>query len=139
MTETVTHGAGTDWEQEIRALEEANRVAFLNADLATLERLWAEGFMVNSPLEQVHGKQRVLELLGSGRIRHRAMEIDIEHISRYGDVVVVMGRDRVLEPPAGIVSHRRFTNVWRLDASGWKTIARHAHVVAQEPAREEGR
>jgi hypothetical protein len=32
------------WEQEVRAREEENRVAFLAADLAALDRLWTEDF-----------------------------------------------------------------------------------------------
>ena len=32
----------TTWEQEIRAREEENRVAFLTADVAALDRLWTD-------------------------------------------------------------------------------------------------
>jgi hypothetical protein len=68
------------WQQEIRACEEENRVAFL------------------------------------------------------GDVVVVMGRDRVTDPPDGTISHRRYTNLWRLEGGAWRCFARHANVVSREPA-----
>jgi hypothetical protein len=127
-------GEATAWQQDIRAREEEARSAFLAADLPALDRLWSDGFAVNSPLQQVLEKQRVLELLQSGRIRHRAYEIEIEHMSRHGDVVVVMGRDSVVDPPEGAVSRRRFTNVWQLDGGVWRSIARHAHVVAREAA-----
>jgi hypothetical protein len=100
-------------------------------DLPALERLWAHGFAVNSPLQQVLDKRRVLELLQAGRIRHTAYEIEIEHMGRHGDTVVVMGRDRVADPPDGIASQRRYTNVWRLEGDVWRSIARHAHVVSR--------
>ena len=53
----------TTWEQEIRAREEENRVAFLAADLAALDRLWTDDFAVNSPLNFVNDKRRTLALL----------------------------------------------------------------------------
>lgn len=122
------------WEEEIRACEEAARAAFLQADLPVLQAMWAEGYAVNSPLQRVLTKPQVLEALRTGRIRHTAYEFEIEHLSRHGEVVVVMGRDRVEDPPAGTISHRRFTNVWQRIDGEWQGVARHAHVVSREAA-----
>ncbi len=122
------------WEQEIRTREEEACAAFLKAELGTLDRLWADGYIVNSPLQQVLEKPKVLALLQAGRIRHTLYEYEIEQIARHGDVVVVMGSDRVADPPDGTVSRRRFTNVWRLEHGQWRSIARHAHVVSREAA-----
>jgi hypothetical protein len=129
---TVTQNpeAATDWQQEIRTLEERARTAFLDADVPTLDAMWDNRLLVNSPLNVVNDKTRVLELLGSGRIRHTMDEVEIEHIARYGDVVVVMGRDTVDGPPTNVLTHRRFTNVWQLQDGTWRMIARHAQVIA---------
>jgi len=118
-----------EWEREIRRLEEEARLAFLHADTATLTRLWDERFTVNSPLERINDKHQVLALLEAGRIRHDTYECDIEHISRYGDVVIVMGHDRVTGPPAGS-ARRRYTNVWQLQDGRWRSIARHAQLTS---------
>lgn len=123
-----------EWELDIRNREEEAYAAFLAADVQTLEQLWADDYAVNSPLQQVVEKRRLLELLQSGRIRHTTHKYEIEHIHRHGDVIVVMGRDRVTDPPDGMISHRRFTNVWQLEGGTWRSIARHAHVVSQEAA-----
>ena len=41
MTQIPTPAAGApEWEGEIRRLEELARLAFLNADITTLTRLW---------------------------------------------------------------------------------------------------
>jgi quinol monooxygenase YgiN/ketosteroid isomerase-like protein len=120
------------WEAEIRRSEEDVRDAFLAADVGTLERFWAEDFHVNSPLNQLAEKSQVIALLQSGRIRHTAFEYEIERMSRHGDVVVVMGRERVTDAPDGAVVLRRFTNLWRLEDGRWRSIARHAHVVSRE-------
>jgi len=129
---TITQNpeAATDWQQEIRTLEERARAAFLDADVPTLDAMWDNRLLVNSPLNVVNDKARVLELLGSGRIRHTMDEVEIEHIARYGDVVVVMGRDTVDGPPTNVLTHRRFTNVWQLQDGVWRMIARHAQVIA---------
>lgn len=121
-------------EHEIRAREEELRVAFLAANIPALEQLFADGYIVNSPLQQVLEKPRLLELLRAGRIRHSAFEVEIEHIRCHGEVAVVMGSDSVVDPPDGMLSRRRFTNIWRREAGIWRSIARHAHVVSREPA-----
>ena len=123
-----------EWERDVRALEEEARVAFLSADLQTLDRLWADGYTVNSPLQRVNDKQQLFELLRAGRIRHLTFEPEIEQISRHGDVVVVMGHDTVTDPPDGARSRRRYTNIWQLQDGVWRSIARHAHIVSREPA-----
>ena len=122
------------WDQDIRAREEENRAAFLAADLEALERLWTDDFVVNSPINIVNDKRRTLALLEAGRIRHTSLAFEIEHMARHGDVVVVMGRDWVTDPPDATVTHRRFTNLWRLEGGTWRCFARHANVVMQEPA-----
>lgn len=123
-----------NWERDVRAREEENRVAFLAGDVAVLDRLWTDDFLVNSPLSLVNDKPRTLALLESGRIRHTSLKVEIERIARHGDVVVVMGWDRVTDGPDEAVSHRRFTNLWRLDGGAWRCFARHANVTSRESA-----
>ncbi len=135
MSESVNRPADAPpaWESDIRRVEEEARVAFLNGDVASLNRLWADEYIVNSPLERLNDKTQVLALLQAGRIRHDTYECEIEHISRHGDVVIVMGQDRVTGPPAG-PARRRYTNVWQLQNGQWRSIARHAQLLAGAPA-----
>jgi hypothetical protein len=129
-TATQHREPATDWEQEIRTLEEQGRLAFLAGDTATLDAMWDSRLLVNSPLNIVNDKAKVLDLLGKGLIRHTRDDVEIEHIARYGDVVVVMGRDTVDGPPSNTLTHRRFTNIWQLQDGAWRMIARHAQVIA---------
>ena len=131
MTTTANIMDSTDtWEQDVRELEEAGRVAFLAADTVTLAAMWDDQLLVNSPLNIINDKSRVLGLLEAGRIRHTFDDVVIESVRRYDNVVVVMGRDTVDGPPHGAVMNRRFTNVWQLQEDEWKMIARHAQIVA---------
>ena len=127
--------AGPDtsaWETEIHGLERAACECFLDGNVAVLGQLLADDFVVNSPLQQILDKPRILELVGTGRIRHGFYHWDIEHISRHGNVVVVMGRDQVTNPPDEAIVHRRFTDIWQQNGSAWLMLARHAHVVSRE-------
>jgi hypothetical protein len=128
--DTATMDSIETWEMEVRALEETGRTAFLAADTATLDAIWDDALVVNSPLNVINDKARVLELLSTGRIRHTFDDVVIERVSRYDNVVVVMGRDTVDGPPHGAVMNRRFTNVWQMRDGEWKMIARHAQIVA---------
>jgi len=69
--------------------------------------------------------------LASHRIGHVSFEIDIEHVSRHGDTVIVMGGDAVVDTPGGETTNRRYTNIWRYASGDWMTIARHASIVPQ--------
>jgi ketosteroid isomerase-like protein len=119
-----------NWEQEIRAREEENRAAFLAGDVQVLDRLWTDDFLVNSPVNIVNTKARTLDLVRSGRVRHTSMSTEIEQMTRHGDVVVVMGADHVTDPPDNVLTHRRFTNLWRLEGGAWRCFARHANAIA---------
>ena len=89
-----------------------------------IERL-AQGF------ESGLAAQTLLGVTGSGKTFTIASVI--ERVQRYGNVVVVMGRDTVDGPPHGAIVDRRFTNVWQLQDGVWKMIARHAQIVAPRP------
>jgi len=119
----------SDWEKEIRALEKEGCRAFIARDLGRLEVLWSDDFIVNSPINRVQDKQRVFDLLRAGTIAHSTLESEIDLIQRFGDLVVVMGSDRVTNSPDGPVIKRRFTNVWRLEEGSWRLFVRHANVV----------
>ncbi len=84
-------------------------------------------------IQTVLEKPQLLELVRSGRVRHGTYEAQIERMVRHGDVVIVMGRDTVTDPPDGTISRRRHTNVWRLHDGIWKSIARHANVLPRDP------
>jgi hypothetical protein len=128
----VLGSTGNSWEHDIRALEEQARIAFLEADADFLNRIWVDDYTVNSPLDRLHSKAQVLDLLRAGRIRHSEYECEIEHIGRNRDIAIVMGNDRVNGPPEGTIVRRRYTNIWRFENGEWRAIARHAHVVSRE-------
>ena len=91
-----------DWQQEIERIERLCVEAFVAQDIAALRSYFAPALLVNSPLERVNEGAQVLDLLQRGIIAHSSCEATIEHIRRHGDVVVVMGRDEVVNEPGCI-------------------------------------
>ena len=114
-------------ESTIRSLEEQERVAVLNEDIATLERLWAEQFIVNNPQNEISpDRAAVLDRVRLGLIRYSKFERQIEAIRFNGDIAIVMGSETVVPKDAAGSSeavHRRFTNIWKRTGTTWRTIA----------------
>jgi hypothetical protein len=57
----------SNWRDEILNLERENCRAFVARDFEALERLWSDDLAVNSPINRVHDKKRILELLRAGK------------------------------------------------------------------------
>src|SRR5438105_9742524 len=93
-----------DWQTEIVAVEEAANTAFLNRDLARLDQLFSDELLVNSPINIINNKPKLIELLGAG--------------------VIVMGSDTVKSSPSEPTLRRRFTNIWRREGDCWRLYIR---------------
>lgn len=122
-------------EETIRSLEERERIAVLNEDVAALERLWAEQFIVNNPQNEISAnREAVLDRVRRGLIRYSKFERQIEAIRFNGDIAIVMGSETVVPKSDAATPrqpvHRRFTNIWRKTGATWRAIARHANVIA---------
>jgi len=126
-------------EDLIRQLEEQERQAVLQRDLAALERLWAAEFIVNNPQNKISpNREAVLALVKQGLISYARFERRIESIRFNADIAIVMGAETVEPigdaPRAGGTVERRFTNIWRKQDGAWRIIARHANVIAPLPS-----
>src|SRR5262245_13106540 len=110
-------------EARVRLLDDEERVAALQRDVATLERLWSEQLTVNAPNNRVIvGRQAVLDtFVHSQIINFSRFDRAIEFIHADGAFVFIMGLETVTPvtdaPSAGLVAGRvvtrRFTNIWK--------------------------
>jgi len=121
---------GADWKTDITAVEQLANTAFLERDLEQLDHLFSDELLVNSPINRINDKKKLLELLGTGVIGHVSSELRHELMRRDGDLVIVMGADEVKSSPSEPTLHRRFTNVWRKEGDRWRLYIRHANVIA---------
>src|ERR1700694_3132134 len=118
-----------NWQNEIRDLEQEHCRAFVARDFEQLERLWSDDLLVNSPINRVHDKKRVLELLRAGIISHSSLECQAEAMMQQGRFVVVMGNEVLTTSPGGAQVRRRYTNIWGAAGGSWQLVARHANVI----------
>jgi hypothetical protein len=126
-------------EENVRLLDDEERIAALKRDISTLERLWSEQFTVNAPNDQiVVGRRAVLDVfVRAGVINFSKFERQIEFIRADGPFVIIMGLETVEPvrdaPSAGLVAghtiKRRFTNIWKNEGGTWRLFARHANVI----------
>ena len=126
-------------EEQVRSLDDQERIAALKRDIPALERLWSEQFTVNAPNNQVVvGRRAVLDtFVRAGVINFSTFERQVEFIRSDGDFVIIMGLETVEPvsdaPSAGLVAgrtiRRRFTNVWKKEGATWRLLARHANVI----------
>jgi len=117
------------WQKDIATLEAENCRAFVARDFEQLERLWSDDLMVNSPINRVHDKKRVLELLRAGIISHASLECQAETMMQQGRFVIVMGAEVLTNSPGGPEVRRRYTNIWGAAGDSWQLVARHANVI----------
>jgi len=117
------------WQGDIATLEAEHCRAFVARDFEQLERLWSDDLLVNSPINRVHDKKRVLELLRAGIISHSSLECQAEAMMQQGRFVVVMGNEVLTNSPGGPQVRRRYTNIWGAAGGSWQLVARHANVI----------
>jgi ketosteroid isomerase-like protein len=136
---TVMRQPGNTPEEQVRMLDDQERLAALARDVPALERLWSDHLTVNAPNHQVVvGKRAVLEtFVRSGIIDFTRFDRRIEFIRADGAFVFIMGLETVTAasnaPGAGLAAGRtitrRFTNIWKNEDGTWRLFARHANVI----------
>jgi hypothetical protein len=119
----------SNWQDDIRNLELEHCRAFVARDFDVLERMWSDDLVRNSPINRVHDKKRVLELLRAGLISHASLECHAELTLRRDQFVVVMGNEQLTNVPGEALARRRYTNIWRLEHGAWRLVVRHANAI----------
>lgn len=119
-------------EQEIRRLDLAHADAILRGDLAAVDKIWTEDFIVNNPFNEIDKANRIR----TGAVTYSSFVRVPEAIVIHGDTVIVMGREEVVpkgaSPDAGKTINRRYTNIWMKRQGKWRLVARHASVICQK-------
>lgn len=124
-------------ESEIRRLENLERESVLKGDsLALFDKIWSSKMIVNTPANVVGTVEGTKANLRSGNLSYLSIERNIEKISFYDNIAIVMGGE-VIKPQgkqmnAGKVVTRRFTNVWQFSDNSWSIIARQATIIKVE-------
>jgi hypothetical protein len=114
--------AGVPPVQDVDVLR---REALLHADVAVLRELFADGLRYGHANGEVHTKEELLGLLGSGRLDYRLIQIEEIEARELAGAWVVTGRQTVEVTAAGreVTSHSVFSAVYARECRRWRLVA----------------
>lgn len=106
-------------------LDAVRREAMVNSDVATLRELFADGLRYGHANGEVHAKEELLGLLGSGRLDYREIRIEEIETRELAGALVVTGRQTIEVRASGrdVTSRSVFTAVYSRDGGGWRLVA----------------
>ncbi|MFO0916494.1 MAG: nuclear transport factor 2 family protein [Pirellulales bacterium] len=124
-------------EQQIRRLYELEHQHRKSGNVAGLNSILHDDYVVTDPFHTHANKQQVLDHVKAQPIAINDYQRDFDQFRRYGDTVVVVGMETIItrdgqDPAAAQQTLRhRFTEVWVAREDGWQKVARHASLHAQ--------
>ena len=125
--------SGANSINQIKNLEEQERMAVTNGDTAALFRLWAPDYVVNNPNNMILTAAQIKKFMRSTGMDKTSFTRNIEKISFMKDVAIVMGSEMVTPKDkngnATKPVYRRYTNVWIKNDNGWNLSARQATIT----------
>src|SRR4051812_11114988 len=118
---------GATVEQLIRKLDNERIQAQIHADVAALERIYADDFIGVGPSGTVRTKPQVISDFTSGDLRFQSITTDDVRVRVYGNAAVETGLSKMSGQDKGnAVPHdTRFTRVWVKQHRRWRLVANH--------------
>ena len=120
-------------ERQVLATDDERNEALRRGDPAPLERIYADDYTLVTSLGQVRTKAEQINELRSGTLRYPAIEILDRQIRVYGDVAVVLSRQKnsIVQGSQQIVGEERITRIYKQIDGAWRVIATHATSIRQ--------
>jgi ketosteroid isomerase-like protein len=114
-------------EQVIRKLDNERIEAQIHANVAALERIYADDFVGVGPSGTVRTKPQVISDFASGDLRFQSITTDGVRVRVYGNAAVETGLSTMNGQDKGnAVPHdTRFTRVWVRQHGRWRLVANH--------------
>lgn len=128
---SATSDSNARAQREIESLEQREARAMRDGDVATLQALWADDLIVNSTSNLIAGKQILLELIKSGRLKLPNYQRRPVRIVTLGDLTVTTGNEvsRLVADSAGSELFVSYMNVWTKREGNWRLLARHVGLI----------
>jgi hypothetical protein len=101
------------------------RQAMIDGDVAALREIFADGLRYGHANGEVHPKEELLGLLGSGRIDYRAIRVEEIETRELAGALVVTGKQTVDVRTGGrdVSSPSVFTAVYARERAAWRLVA----------------
>jgi ketosteroid isomerase-like protein len=114
-------------QDEVRQLELDWGEAFECRDLATLDRLMADEYILTDPLGYVRTKAETLAALKTNEVHFESTNSDDVNVRIYGDTAVVTGRSTFRGRYRGwpVAGCYQYTDVLVKQQGSWKAVGSH--------------
>ena len=114
-------------EQVIRKLDNERIQAQIHADVAALERIYADDFIGVGPSGTVRTKPQVISDFTSGELKFQSITTDDVQVRIFGNTAVETGRSTMNGQDRGkaVPRENRFTRVWVKQQGRWRLVANH--------------
>jgi hypothetical protein len=126
-------------QRQIQELEQKEAEALLRADTSSLRILWADDMLVNSTANLIAGKELLLEMIQTGRLRLQSLERRTLRFEVNSELAVVTGNEA--SQLAGAYSQYKlfcsYMNVWRKRQGAWQLVGRHVGLIERKEAQPE--
>jgi len=124
-------------EDEIRKIESDWGEAFERGDMATLDRLMADDYILTDPLGNVRSKAESLSAIQTNELRFESTESDNVNVKVIGDTAVVTGRSTFRGRYKGwpMTGQYQYTDVLVKRSGSWQAISSHITALGTGPLR----
>jgi ketosteroid isomerase-like protein len=114
-------------EDQIRQMEIEWGDAFLRRDIATLDRLMADEYILTDPLGSVRGKAESLAAIETNEVLFESTESDNVNVLINGDTAVVTARSTFRGRYKGwsVAGRYQYTDVLVKRRGAWKAVGSH--------------
>jgi ketosteroid isomerase-like protein len=114
-------------EDQIRQMEIEWGDAFLRRDIATLDRLMADEYILTDPLGSVRGKAESLAAIETNEVLFESTESDNVNVLINGDTAVVTARSTFRGRYKGwsVAGRYQYTDVLVKRRGTWKAVGSH--------------
>ena len=124
-------------EDEVRQIESEWGEAFERGDMATLDRVMADDYVLTDPLGNLRTKAESLAAIETNELRFESTESDNVNVRVNGDTAVVTGRSRFRGRYKGwpMAGRYQYTDVLVKRSGSWKAVSSHITALGTGPLR----
>jgi ketosteroid isomerase-like protein len=124
-------------EDEIRQVESDWGEAFERRDMATLDRLMADDYILTDPLGNLRSKAESLAALETNEVHFESTKSDNVNVRVNGDTAVVTGRSTFRGHYKGwsMAGQYQYTDVLVKRSGSWKAVSSHITALGTGPLR----
>ena len=121
-------------EKEVLEVDTQRADAYVNGDVATLERILADDVTYVHPTGKVETKAEVIAGFKNQDRKYKSIKRDDVVVRIYGNTAVVTGRNTISAEYQGknYDVQNRFTRVYVKQAGGWRLVAHHGSNIPQQ-------